>query len=134
MVGSSERERALAILAERVPLTADLVQRIRQTLAQAFEGQFSRELMDALGRAGSAAKGAVPEMVRCLQDAADEPDARYKPGARQSGQCRSAAVALGRIGPDAAAAVPALTALRDKGDETIRVPAAQALRRIRAKK
>jgi hypothetical protein len=41
---------------------------------------------------------------------------------------------FGKIGPDAAAAVPALTALRDKGDETIRVATAQALRRIRWRK
>jgi hypothetical protein len=48
--------------------------------------------------------------------------------------CRQSVLALGRIGPDAAAAIPALAVLRDHGDETIRVPAAQALRRIRAKK
>jgi len=78
--------------------------------------------VDALGRAGPAAKDAVRGM---LAFAATEHGARW---------LEKVAVALGRIGPDAVAAVPLLTSLRDGKDETLRVVAAQALRRIRAKK
>jgi hypothetical protein len=81
------------------------------------------ETVIALGRAGSLAKDAVPALLRMVGEPAS-------PGRH----ALVATVALGRIGPDAAAAVPALTAMRDAGDETVRVPAAQALRRIRAAK
>jgi hypothetical protein len=80
------------------------------------------ETVEALGRAGAAAKDAVPGV---LAFASTEYGARWN---------ARIAVALGRIGPDAAAAVPLLTTLRDGKDETVRVAAAQALRQIRATK
>ena len=75
----------------------------------------------------------VSDLVHLMAAAeTDYADIAKQPSAQHSR--RMLAVALGRIGPDAAAAIPALEALKSKGDETIRVPAAQALRRIRAKK
>ena len=82
------------------------------------------DLVEGIARFGPKAAAAVDDLLTRLVAA----------GARDFDWRQVLAGALGRIGPDATAAVPALTALRNNGDETIRVPAAQALRRIRAKK
>ena len=47
---------------------------------------------------------------------------------------REIAWALGQIGPDATVATPLLEEWKTKGDRITRVPAAQALRRIKTKK
>jgi hypothetical protein len=86
-----------------------------------------QETVEALGRAGPLAKDAVPALIGSLGPLTAADSSNWvTPVAR-----RNLAIALGRIGPDAAKAVPALTAWRDTGDETIRVVAAQAVRRIR---
>ncbi len=115
-------------LCERAAPTPMVLRRLTAGVTRETRAFGFREGAAALGRAGPAAKGAVPALVELL------PDLDTMNEAWQVTSRVVVVVALGRIGPDAAAAIPALTALRDKGDETIRVPAAQALRRIRAKK
>ncbi|MHC5035458.1 MAG: HEAT repeat domain-containing protein, partial [Planctomycetota bacterium] len=71
----------------------------------------------ALGGLGSAAHSAVPALIEALAD----------PAVR-----RSAAVALGRIGPRADAAVGPLERLVENGDAELSRAASEALNRIRA--
>ena len=78
------------------------------------------------------ARGAEGDLIRDL--ALFDVSAREGPG----GYCfleglRKTIEALGRIGNPAVAAVPALEAMRNGDDVTLRVVAAQAIRRIRAK-
>jgi hypothetical protein len=133
---SDERVRrdALDVLARRGAPGPALVARLQAACAgRPGRGPTIDEFCDALSRCGAAANAATPDLLRALGDddkrCADPDDAP-----RYVVRRHDVAVALGKIGPDAAAAVPALTALRDKGDETIRVAAAQALRRIRNRK
>lgn len=70
--------------------------------------------MDALARIG---RDAVPALVEALGD-------------RNVQVRRQAALALGRIGPDAEQAVPALSAALGDGDEQVRRNAARALGQI----
>jgi hypothetical protein len=91
------------------------------------------DALNHIGRLGADASALVDDLVqlttemnKCCGEFWNKPWA--------SDRRRTAVVALGRICPSADAAVPALTALRDKGDETIRVATAQALRRIRWRK
>jgi HEAT repeat protein len=72
---------------------------------------------EALGEIGSAARAAVPALVREIErpDAIERPDRGQHAGLLS----RYAVKALGRIGPDAKAAVPALNRLLDRegGDD-----------------
>ncbi|MCY2990124.1 MAG: HEAT repeat domain-containing protein [Planctomycetota bacterium] len=73
---------------------------------------------DALAEIGAAARPAVPELIACLKS-----DTRYV--------ATSSAKALGKIGPDAVSAVPALTAqVEESDDHYTRVCMARALWRI----
>jgi hypothetical protein len=124
----------LDVLAARSPAGPSLVAKLQSGLARRWSDPPKIETYyDAIGRCGAAAKPLVADLVRSVV-AADELCRRPEYAAQCAVRRHVIVIALGRIGPDAAAAVPALTALRDKGDETIRVAAAQALRRIRAKK
>ena len=135
-LGDDDAEAALRILATRAPATPAVVARLRKAVVQAVSGKPPpawTDAVDGLGRAGAAARESVEPLTR-LVGRADrlhaDPDHRLV----FADDRQRLVIALGRIGPDADMAVAALTALRDKGDETIRVPAAQALRRIQAKK
>ena len=132
-LGSGRAWETLAIRARlSTALAARLASLLRGTkLEDMPEGWTSA--IDGLGRCGPLARGAVIDLLRLVGLA----DRACLDAAMRAEACLhrvQIVTALGRIGRDAAAAVPALTALRDKGDETIRVPAAQALRRIRAAK
>src|SRR6185436_10060516 len=91
------------------------------------------DAVDGVGRAGAAAKDSVDALIRLVEQA-KKGYANVERRPFFADYRERLAAALGRIGPDAAAAVSALDEWKSKGDETIRVPAAQALRRIRAKK
>jgi HEAT repeat protein len=126
---------ALAVLAERAPPSATLTAQLSAALDPAAGpnwAYYDIRNVEGLARCGPLAKAAVPKIIRVL---ANEEKGTLAPNTRtgSADRRRRIVASLGRIGPDAAAAVPALTALRDKGDETIRVAAAQALRRIKAK-
>ncbi len=91
---------------------------LARDLRGAWDARSRRSAAEALGRIGPAAAGAVPALVKALEDRAAY--VRY-----------GAAGALGRIGPAAAVAVPALvkTALQDP-DRGVRGAAAYALGKI----
>lgn len=72
-----------------------------------------------LGSMGPAAREAVPDLVRCLQD--------------QNWWTRTmASASLGKIGPDAKSAVPALTAMLGDKMPSVRWEAGEALKKIDA--
>jgi hypothetical protein len=127
-------DKATRSLAARAAPLPSVVERVvaffRRQLAERCKDY---GIVEALARFGPAARSSADDLIAQLKDAAEDVAVH---GRRDSAVCwrRMVVRALGKIGPDAAAAVPALTELRDKGDETIRVAAAQALRRIRAKK
>jgi hypothetical protein len=127
---------ALYVFARRAAPSTETVDRLAKILAKfAADRDVTsvEDVSDALGRCGPAAKPATGDLVRVLAVAGERcADLRFAP--RAVSRHRHVAAALGRIGPDAAEAIPALEALKAKGDETIRVVAAQALRRIQAKK
>ena len=79
-------------------------------------GQLRDEAAEALRDLGPAAKPAVPELIRLLDD---------------SSANRSAAEALGTIGPDAAEAVPALYGLLRHPSTSVAGSARRAIERIR---
>jgi hypothetical protein len=125
---------ALDVLARRGAPGPALVARLQKACAGSSDrGPTIDEFCEALGRCGAAANAATPDLLRALSEA-EKRCADPENAPRYVVRRHDVAVVFGKIGPDAAAAVPALTALRDKGDETIRVAAAQALRRIRATK
>ena len=127
---------AMRILAARAPVTSAVLAKWRQTVTAAAESKPTigwLDAVDGLGRAGPAAKSSVSTLLRLL-DQLNKKQASAVLLPFESDDRRRLAIALGRIGPGAADAVPALTELRDKGDETIRVVAAQARRRIQTKK
>jgi hypothetical protein len=129
-------ERAIEVRVLRLPASAAFVDELRKMLTSPPKGappNFEVGVIDAIARCGPLSARVLPDLLKLI----DADDAACRATGGSPSGCvrrRRLAVALGRIGPDAAAAIPALTALRDKGDETIRVPAAQALRRIKAKK
>jgi HEAT repeat protein len=98
-----------------IRLGATAVDTLRERLADpALRGR----VLEILGAMGPAAKPAVDDMIKSLDDA--------DPAVRSD-----AAVALAAIGPDAAAAVPSLTKmLADEAAPAARFPAAYALGRI----
>ena len=98
-----------------IRLGATAVDTLRERLADpALRGR----VLEILGAMGPAAKPAVDDMIKSLDDA--DPAVRG-----------DAAVAIAAIGPDAAAAVPSLTKmLADEAAPAARFPAAYALGRI----
>lgn len=131
-----DRHEAMRTLAERAPVTSAVLGKWRQTVTAAAESKPTigwLDAVDGLARAGPAAKSSVSTLLRLI-DQLSKKQASAVLLPFESDDRRRLAIALGRIGPGAADAVPALTELRDKGDETIRVVAAQARRRIYAKK
>jgi len=92
----------------------------------------TRDLIDAMQR-GDTAIHFVAELV-ALGTAENEERARNPPKPpRRFDFWTRIARALATAGTNAAPAIPLLTEWKSNGDETIRVAAAQALRRIRAK-
>jgi HEAT repeat protein len=87
------------------------------TLVRELHGRAHREAFEALGTLGTAARGAIPELLAALQG--EDHDAR-----------KSAAIALENVGSDARQAVPAL--IKALGDDfiSVRLSAAEALTRI----
>ena len=76
----------------------------------------SRTAAQTLSLLGTAAKDAVPDLIKALESSPDEETRRF------------AAVCLGAIGPEAAAAVPALTRASILGSGFLRNTAREALR------
>lgn len=88
---------------------------LRSALKGSGNWQAQMRAADALAEVGPPARGAVPELVGCLNS-----DTRYV--------VTSAARALGKIGSDAGSAVPALTTRLDaEKDDYTRVSLARAL-------
>jgi hypothetical protein len=126
---------ATDVLIRCAPPDASLVALIQTELARPAKDRVGDDvrLLEALVRCGEFAAPAVPSIVKVLLTADrscstmnDLPEACVR-------RARIVRV-LGGIGPVAAAAVPTLESLQIKRDATLRVPAAQALRRIRAPK
>lgn len=96
------------------------VQVLRSVLRSSGSWAVQMWAADALAELGSAAKAAVRDLIPCL-----ESETRYA--------LTSSATALGRMGPCAATAVPALTGrLMESDDHYTRVCIARALWRISA--
>ena len=96
----------------------EAVQILQSILRAPTDGRFRTWAADALAELGPAARAAGPDLILCLKD-----ENRYV--------VTSSAKALGRIGPGAAFAVPALTArLAESDDHFTRVTIARALWRI----
>jgi hypothetical protein len=127
---------AMRILAKRAPVTPAVFARLRKSVADAASSKPSPgwiEAVDGLGRAGAAASDADETLTRLARQAQKD----WENVERRlffADDRQRLAVALGRVAAGGALAVPTLEEWKTKGDETIRVPAAQALRRIRAKK
>ena len=131
-------EGSMRVIVRRATAETDFAPDLQSSLSRAVEGTLGmeideEEILDALARCGPAAKGAVPVVVKAIQEA-EKTRADYGRGPKAALTYRSGVRALGAIGPDAAAAIPMLEGLRSKADETVCVPLAQALRRIKAKK
>jgi hypothetical protein len=110
-----------------------LIAAAEQEVAEEKVARVSPPLVLGLGRCAGCAGAAVPTLLKCLFVA------EYR--CRDLSQIQEAALdrrrlvmTLGLVGPGAATASAPLESMRANGDETIRVAAAQALRRIRAKK
>jgi hypothetical protein len=128
-------ERAWETLATRATPSALLADRLGSLLVGAKFAEMPEawtSAVDGLARCGALSNRAVGDLTR-LAGLADNACSDPATRAQSCVQRARVVVAIGRIGPAAATATSSLTALRDKGDETIRVPAAQALRRIKAK-
>jgi hypothetical protein len=129
--------RVRAVLARHAAPSMALAFRLGKAVTDAAAAKpdaytFPDAEVEGLTRCSKFAKGSVPGLLRLLEiedRQVSNPSNTMSPANR-----RLTVFALGLIVSDSEAAVAALTALHDKGDETIRVPAAQALRRIRAKK
>jgi hypothetical protein len=117
---------AWGCLCEHAAPTPDVIACIAQRVTAAFDYERG---VDALGRAGPLASAAVPSLIQLASR-----DTTQWPPAWATAHRPPLAVALGRIGPAAASAISIVEGWKKSGDETIRVPAAQALRRIPAKK
>jgi len=136
------RNCALRVYADHAPPSDAAVARLREAVVAfstspatdlGLRADVAARLVNGLARFGPAARAAAPDLAvlvgRLAKGCADVETMTSCCPLRAR-----VARALGRIGADAAPAVPELEALTKSADETIRVPAAQALRRIRAKK
>jgi HEAT repeat protein len=111
------RAEAVDVIAEASPRTKETVDLLLNALSAESDTSLHPKFAQALGRLGSAAAPAVPQLATLLRD--DHIEIR-----------EAAAIALGNIGPAAASAVPDLTrALRDCCHD-VRAEAAVALGRI----
>jgi HEAT repeat protein len=106
------------------PTVAEAVKALARGLADR-EWRVCHASAEALGRYESAARAALPELVRALDS---RPKGRSE---RLDALARCAAIdALGRLGPAAAEAAPALTRLLADQKPVVRCAAAEALGRI----
>jgi HEAT repeat protein len=94
------------------PAAAALDPLLRLVTAPDPDANVRAAAIDAIGRLGTAAKNAIPQLIKLLED----------PGLR----C-AAAESLGRIGPGAGAALPALTKALSDSDATWQWTAARAM-------
>jgi HEAT repeat protein len=144
--------RAARALGEIGPAARDAAPALIEAFRSAEQRDFAfrRTAARALGKIGSEAKAAVPDLVEALQDryllgTASEALAELDPAANRKSMDiyvkglvggdpwsrRDAAEALGRVGPPARAAIPALENACFDWDSSVRDAAAAALRKIR---